>query len=68
MKIHQMDVTAAFLNGGFEEEIYMKQSEGYAESGKENLVCLKKRLYGLKQCPKRIQRAYSFHCGSIRLF
>ena len=53
MKIHQMDVTAAFLNGDLEEEIHMKQPEGYAEPGKEDLVCsLKKSIYGLKQSPK----------------
>ena len=53
MNIHQMDVTAAFLNGDLEEEIYMKQPEGYAEPGKEDLVCsLKKSIYGLKQSPK----------------
>ena len=53
MKIHQVDVTAAFLNGDLEEEIYMKQPEGYAEPGKEDLVCsLKKSIYGRKQSPK----------------
>ena len=51
MHIHQMDVTAAFLNGDLQEEIYMKQPEGF--EGEEDLVCrLKKSLYGLKQSPK----------------
>ena len=31
MKIYQMDVTAAFLEGGLEKKIYMKQPEGYAQ-------------------------------------
>ena len=45
-----MDVTTAFLNGYLDEEIYMEQPPGYAEKGKENLVCkLKCSLYGLKQ-------------------
>ena len=53
MHIHQMDVTAAFLNGDLQEEIFMRQPEGYAEPGGEGLVCrLKKSLYGLKQSPK----------------
>ena len=49
-QLHQMDFTSAFLNGDLEEEIYMKQPEGFIEPGKENLVCkLKHSLYGLKQ-------------------
>lgn len=50
LKLHQMDVTTAFLNGNLEEEIYMKQPEGFVADGQEHLVCrLKRSLYGLKQ-------------------
>ena len=53
LKLHQMDVTTAFLNGELEEEVFMRQPEGYAVKGKENLVCrLKKSIYGLKQSPR----------------
>lgn len=48
-----MDVKTTFLHGDLEEEIYMKQPEGFAAKGKKELVCkLKKSLYGLKQSPR----------------
>jgi hypothetical protein len=54
LEIHQMDVKTAFLNGDLEEEIYMKQPEGYVVPRHENKVCrLVKSLYGLKQAPKQ---------------
>nr|GEU86069.1 zinc finger, CCHC-type [Tanacetum cinerariifolium] len=52
--IHQMDVKTAFLNADLDEEIYMKQPEGFVMPGHESKVCkLKKSLYGLKQAPKQ---------------
>ena len=48
-----MDVKIAFLHGDLEEEIYMKQPEGFIVKGKKEPVCkLKKPLYGLKQSPR----------------
>ena len=50
LKLHQMDITTAFLNGELKEEVYMKQPEGFIVKGQEDLVCrLKRSIYGLKQ-------------------
>ena len=51
LKIHQMDVKTAFLNGELEN---IEQPDGFVVPGKENKVCkLIKSLYGLKQAPKQ---------------
>ncbi|KAH9314961.1 hypothetical protein KI387_023588, partial [Taxus chinensis] len=53
LKVYQMDVKSAFLNGDLEEEVYMTQPEGFRARGSEHLVCrLIKSLYGLKQAPR----------------
>eukprot|EP00253_Pinus_taeda_P009013 PITA_09013 len=50
LELQQMDVKTTFLNGDLEEEVYMKQLEGFPSSDDEKLVCkLKKSLYNLKQ-------------------
>ena len=50
-----MDVKTVFLNGELDEEIYMKQPDGFVPDGQEGKVCkLLKSLYGLKQAPKTV--------------
>lgn len=52
-QVRQIDVKSAFLNGDLEEEIYMKQPEGYTDRKDSEKVCrLKKSLYGLKQAAR----------------
>ena len=44
-----MDVKIKFLHGDLDEEIYMKQVEGFIVKGKKKMVYkLNKTLYGLK--------------------
>ena len=38
LEIEQMDVKTMFLHGDLEEEIYMKQPEGFVVNGKQELV------------------------------
>jgi hypothetical protein len=53
LEIEQMDVKTTFLHGDLEEEIYMKQPEGFVVKGKKDMVCkLKRSFYGLKQLPR----------------
>jgi len=51
MELIQMDVKTAFLHGGLDDDVYMKQPKGFVikpeHPTKEELVCgLKKDLYG----------------------
>jgi hypothetical protein len=49
----QLDVTTAFLYGHLDEEVYMRQPEGYVVAGQEDKVWrLRKALYGTKQAPR----------------
>ena len=54
LEIHQMNVIAAFLAEDLNEEIYMKQPEGFRQGiEEEDLVCLlRKSLYDLKQASR----------------
>ncbi|KAL5825663.1 hypothetical protein ACOSQ3_021726 [Xanthoceras sorbifolium] len=65
LHLEQLNVKTAFLHGDLEEEIYMRQPEGFKEAGKENLVCrLKKSLYGLKQAPRQWYKKFDSFMSS----
>nr|QBH67450.1 hypothetical protein UE_1384 [Ustilago esculenta] len=53
MKIYQLDVVTAYLNGKLDVDLYMRQPPlpaSMMQSGSQSLVCkLNKSLYGLKQ-------------------
>jgi len=54
-ELENMDVDTAFLNADVDEDIYMRQLEGFEVYGPngEELVCkLKKSIYGLKQASR----------------
>ncbi|KAF7964737.1 hypothetical protein HWV62_3402 [Athelia sp. TMB] len=53
LHLRSIDVSTAFLNGDLDEEIYMKQPEGFQEGGPEWVLRLLKSIYGLKQSARQ---------------
>ena len=53
LKLYQMDVKTAFLNGLLKEDIYVEQPEGFIDPHfPYHVLYLKKALYGLKQASR----------------
>lgn len=51
--VHHMDVKSAFLNDELQEEVYVRQPDGFLVEGQEDKVLrLSKALYGLRQAPR----------------
>lgn len=56
LDLRHVDIKGAFLQGDLEEEIYMRQPEGFVKKGEEGKVCkLGKPIYGLRQASNRFQ-------------
>jgi len=53
LHLRSVDISNAFLKGDLEEEIYMKQPEGFHELGPEYVLRLRKAIYGLKQAARQ---------------
>lgn len=58
MSLTQFDVSTAFLYGKLEEEVFMKQPEGYVD-GSDSVCRLQRSLYGLKQAPRCWNKRFS---------
>lgn len=65
-KLNQLDIKNAFLHSDLDEEVYMKQPQGFEDPQHPNFVCrLKKSLYGLKQAPMAWNSKFTGYLPSL---
>ena len=68
--MRQLDIKTAYLNAKLDEEILMKQPEGFEkfdEEGKPLVCLLKKILYGLKQSGRNWHRTLKSYLEELVL-
>src|SRR6266508_3083363 len=53
LELRSVDITSAFTNGDLDEEIYMKQPEGFHIGAPNQVGRWHKSLYGLKQSARQ---------------
>ena len=59
--LHQLNVKNDFLNGAFDDEVYMEQPPNFVAQGKSRKLCkLKMSLYSLKQSPRAWFERFAF--------
>ncbi|KAG9453422.1 hypothetical protein H6P81_006326 [Aristolochia fimbriata] len=65
IKLYQMDIKSAFLNGYISEEVFVEQPKGFIDPhNPDHVYKLLKALYGLKQAPRAwYDRLTSFLIG-----
>ena len=65
LEVQQMDVKTAFLHGKLEENIYMRQPEGFEVSNSKFVCKIEKSIYGLKQSFRTWYRTFAKTIGKI---
>ncbi|KAL6193395.1 hypothetical protein ACLB2K_034479 [Fragaria x ananassa] len=65
-KLRQFDVKNTFLHGDLQEDIFMRQPQGFESLEHPDFVCkLRKFLYGLKQAPRAQNEKFTGHLPAL---